>query len=203
MNEDLQLVLKAQNSCRDSFNQLVVKYSNQLVNFLWRRGIVLQEAEDIAQDAFIQAYKKLNFYKAKYSFSTWLYTIARNISIDRMRANKFETISIHSENSREFAAESDDGPTQGMIQGEEKCAMWSLAKRLPPLSYELLQLHYAEEKSIAEIAYITKRSKTGVKVALHRARKQLMKKVNQKGDVGESYREPSIVPLETLRNVGE
>jgi len=203
MNEDLQLVFNAQKGCKDSFNQLVVKYSNQLVNFLWRRGISLQEAEDVAQEALIQAYKKLNYYQPKFSFSTWLYTIARNISIDKLRAKRFETVSIHNENRPDITSEYNDDPAHCIIRDEEKYQMWEMAKKLSPHSYELLQLHYAEEKSISEIAFITKRTKIGVKVALHRARKQLFKNVNENNSVSEEYHIPNIIPLENLGKVGE
>jgi len=177
-NEDRQIIQEIKDGCRSSYNFLVEKYSESLVQFLFRRTLHLQEAEDIAQETFLQGLKKINTYNAKYSFNTWLFTIARNISIDRMRSKKIHIVSINDDSHKEIADHNIEDQGQRTIIEEEKKHLWHLAQSLPIGSYELLQLFYAEEKTIADIAYITRKTKTGVKVGLYRARKLLLKKIN-------------------------
>ena len=129
------------------------------------------DAEDITQESFMKAYTFLDSYNPQYAFSTWLYTIARRLCMDFLK-KKFrerDTISAMQKDQEEYTESKE---RRDIIQ-----SMWSEAAKLSVDYYELLVLAYAEDKSINEIAYITKKTHSNVKTKLHRARKALAQRM--------------------------
>lgn len=85
---DMMLVERALEGNLAAFEQLVSRYQNKLVGFAARMLGDHDEAEDVAQEAFIKAYRALDSFRGQAQFSTWLYRIATNLCIDRARAKK-------------------------------------------------------------------------------------------------------------------
>jgi len=193
---DQSLILKCKKGCKESYNQLVLKYDDQLVCYLWRRLGSLHEAEDIAQEAFIKAFENINSYNRKSNFNTWLFTIARNLSIDQYRSSKITTISLLDHHHALLEDEQHNRPDSQIQKREEISGVWKLAQSLSSSHYELIQLFYAEDKNIGEIAQITGKTKISVRVGLSRARKALQKKVKD----GESLSPLSQSPLAPIVN---
>ncbi|MBN2270051.1 MAG: sigma-70 family RNA polymerase sigma factor, partial [Sedimentisphaerales bacterium] len=79
------LARRSQLGCRASFAELVERYGTGLLRFLRRRTNNLHDAEDLVQDTFVRAYANIHGYRSTYKFSTWLFTIARNLACTRLR----------------------------------------------------------------------------------------------------------------------
>lgn len=87
-DSDAALVERALDKDLAAFEQLVARYQNKIVAYSARMLNDSDEAEDIAQETFIKAYRSLDSFRGASSFSTWLYRIATNLCIDRVRQRK-------------------------------------------------------------------------------------------------------------------
>ena len=82
---DEDLAIQAADGCIASFEQLVQRFQVPLVHFLSQRCESREDAEDIAQEAFVRAHSNLHRYQTRWRFSTWLFTIARRLCINHLR----------------------------------------------------------------------------------------------------------------------
>ncbi len=95
-DEDAALVERALNEDLAAFEQLVTRYQDKITGFAARMLSDRDEAEDVAQEVFIKAYRHLESFRGASSFSTWLYRITTNLCIDRVRAKKRRPQSAYS-----------------------------------------------------------------------------------------------------------
>jgi RNA polymerase sigma-70 factor, ECF subfamily len=100
-DEDMDLVLLSQRGEADAFEQLVIRHQKKMVNIAFRITGSYEDACDVAQDAFVSAWKEIRRFERKARFSTWLYTITVNLSKNRLKqtvtARNRHEISIHAE----------------------------------------------------------------------------------------------------------
>ena len=139
-----------------------------------------EDAEEVAQDAFLKAYKGLPNFKGESKFSTWLYRITYYRSLDYIKRNKRQLamIDVPLEDIRSLALIED-----GLDALEQKERRLQIKEALDALSGNdgvLLTLHYFQELSIKEIAQILDKTEGAIKVNLHRSRKRLAKILAQK-----------------------
>jgi RNA polymerase sigma-70 factor (ECF subfamily) len=131
-------------------------------------------AKDATQESLLRAYHKIHLYDPQKSFAPWLFTIARRVALNekkRKSKRKEDSIQDHNLPSHEESAEN------RLLQ-----PLWALAAEvLNEKYYQALRLHYAEEFSIREIAKIMRKTETGIKVILFRARRKLQAKAKDKG----------------------
>jgi RNA polymerase sigma-70 factor (ECF subfamily) len=106
-DNDLQLIERALEGDLPSFETLVTRYQSRITSYAARMLNDYDEAEDVAQETFIKAYRSLDSFRGASSFSTWLYRIATNLCIDRARTKK----------RRPQSAYSLDEPFEGDEQG--------------------------------------------------------------------------------------
>ena len=85
---DEELIKRFQRGDRDSFNELVHRYKDRILNFLYRFMNDMDAAEDLAQETFLKVYIKKDSYREISKFSTWLYTIASNLAKTELRKIK-------------------------------------------------------------------------------------------------------------------
>ena len=85
---DEVLIKEFQNGNRNSYSQLVTRYRDKIISFLYRYMHDMDSAEDLAQEAFFKVYLKKDSYKETYKFSTWLFTIAANLAKTELRKLK-------------------------------------------------------------------------------------------------------------------
>jgi len=99
---DEELIARFQDGDTYAFDQLVRRYKDPLLNFIFRFIGDLNESEDIVQDTFYRVYKNKHYYKEVAKFSTWIYTIAGNLAKTELRRRKRRKIfSIHKETQTE------------------------------------------------------------------------------------------------------
>lgn len=161
----------------EAFGILVDRYSEVVFSLVVRICGSREDAEEVAQDAFIKAYNNLTKFKGESSFSSWIYRIAYNTAISHLRKHKHMQMSeLHDERLR-AREEEEDGPEEfdtGPFAREEQLERLENAMaQLPPDDRALLVLFYLEDKSIREIAEIVSQSEGNVKIRLHRVRKRL------------------------------
>jgi RNA polymerase sigma-70 factor (ECF subfamily) len=160
------LVREAISGSRAAFARLIERSSGRLACFLAARGLAHEDVEDVVQDAFVRSYEKLSRYdQRRSSFSTWLFTIARNLSTTRARKCSRER--------PEGDLTDVEAPPAG-AEDEAGSGAWAVARRvLPSRQHEVLWLRYGEDMTAREIGSVTGMSEGNVRVALHRARSAL------------------------------
>lgn len=170
---DTYYIERVQSGDTASFACLLDKYSNPVYSLVYRIVSNKEDAEELAQDVFLKAFKSLSGFKGDSSFSTWLYRIAYNTAISSVRKKKREFLSIEeSQLDKTTEADLDDMWQPG--GGEERYQqLESALELLPPEEKGIILLFYMREKTIEEIAGITGLTKVNVKTKLHRIRKKL------------------------------
>lgn len=173
-----QLAERSSAGCLEAFEQLVLRYENRLFNFFWRFTSNHHDAEDLTQETFVRAHRSLHRYDASFSFSAWLFTIAR-----RTGANHFRSV----EHFEELPADEQsalDSPATALERKDEQNSIWRLIQTLKPKLAQALWLRYAEGFSIAETARIMHTNQIHVKVMLHRGRTSLAKMLSRNHPAG-------------------
>jgi RNA polymerase sigma-70 factor (ECF subfamily) len=178
VSTDAELVAQTIRGSTTSFEQLVERYQDRLFRFLLTRCTSRADAEDAAQDAFVNAYRYLESYDGRWQFSTWLYRIAiRSAARNARRQATVET---------EAAVDVPD-LLQQYIQAAERENLWLTAKRLLPQDvYAAMWLSYAEDMPMKEIARALGRPQSWTRVALLRARRRLARALNDDASGKES-----------------
>ncbi len=157
----------------EAFSFLVKKYQDMIYGLSLKMLRNAEDAEELAQDTFVKAFRSLSSYKGTSKFSTWLYRIAYNAAISAMRKRKFELLSL----DEQRISDQEEMKIQqqfGQIRKEELSSYLQKAiESLPADDQVLVTLFYYEEQSIEEIVQITGLTESNVKVKIHRARKKM------------------------------
>lgn len=167
-----QLAAKAKAGCSASFGEIVEQTKNRLFTYLMQLVGNEQDAEDLAQEAYLKAWRNLHSFNGRARFTTWLYTIAKNTAFTHLRRKRTH----QSIDELEEVLTAD--PVRQQPEGE---SIWRIARELKPKFYETLWLFYAEGFSLKETAVIMKTNAVTVRVNLYRARAALAKKVRRAG----------------------
>jgi len=156
----------------NAFSQLIEKHKRLAYTLALRLVTIPEDAEEIAQDAFVKAYQSLKGFKGESKFSTWLYKIVYHESISRLRKKQLETISMDEGFHNFDASETDHFLVQFSIEEQNKLVRAAI-DRLPAEERAIITLYYLNEGTVKEIAAITGDSEPNVKIKLFRARKRL------------------------------
>ncbi|MDQ6609671.1 MAG: sigma-70 family RNA polymerase sigma factor [Bacteroidota bacterium] len=171
----IQLVLAGH---AEVYAQLVNRYQNYVFTIVLRYVKSREDAEEVAQDVFVKAYRSLADFKGASKFSTWLYTIATTSSLTFLRKKKLNVQSLDNENVFAAAATIDGGISANQIEQKSKVAMVNEAiKMLSADDAQVITLFYKGEQTLDEIALILGKEVNAVKVQLHRARTRLKEKM--------------------------
>ncbi len=180
--EDLELVQRAQKGDEKAFALLLKRYRDSIYFMHYKMVNNSADAEDLTIEAFGKAFKNIDRYSPRYAFSTWLFKIASNNSIDFMRRKKEQSVSIESKNDesgkegnyRYIQIETTEpGPEDLLINKQKKKILRSIVKELKPRYRKLIELRYFEERSYEEISDILEIPIGTVKAQLFRARELL------------------------------
>ena len=160
-----------------SFERLVARFESPVFTYVRRMVGNAHDAEDLTQETFVKAYRSLARFDSKYSFSTWLFTIARRTAANFLRGRK-EVVALTDEHD----VEGDSDESRGG-EGEE---LWNLARRLlKGREFELLWLRYGEGFSVKEAAKIVGTLEVHARVLLHRARQRLADRIKDRAQLEE------------------
>jgi RNA polymerase sigma-70 factor (ECF subfamily) len=164
-----------------AFAGIVKRWQSRLINLAWRFCHDRTQAEDMAQDAFVKAFRALETFRGESAFSTWLTAIAINTYRTALRDREpagvsldFATLSTRSARSGE-AAEPD---TLGRLQERERdAAVRRAVLKLPPRYRDALVLYYFEEMNLTEAARVLGIPEGTLKARLHRGRELLRRRL--------------------------
>ncbi|MBM3322551.1 sigma-70 family RNA polymerase sigma factor [candidate division WOR-3 bacterium] len=180
---DDELVRRAQAGNSEAFEELVRRYERKVYNIAYRLLGNEQDASEALQDAFLRAYRFLSKFQFKSSFYTWLYRIATNVSLSKLRGReRVETVSLDQTvgDSGEVALEIPDykyAPERLMQQRELRQALQDAVDELPEDYRSVVVLRDLEDLSNEEVSKVLKLSVAAVKSRLHRGRLVLREKL--------------------------
>ena len=172
-NNDDYYIKKVLAGDTSSFGILVERYQNMVYALSLKMLKHREEAEEVAQDSFVKAFKNIKKFKGDSKFSTWMYRIAYNTCLDRIKGNtKYNSnVEINEITSNEIIAV--EHIFEGIEREERKMIIQNCLDQLPEDERIIVHLFYFEEQSLKEIREILNLSESNIKVKLHRARKKL------------------------------
>ena len=175
---DNEIISKVLSGDHQAYAGLVNRYQNYVFTLTLRMVKNREDAEEVAQDVFIKAYKYLADFRGASKFTTWLYTIVNNTCISFLRKKKLDIHSLDNEKVFEAADSLDSGMRANMVEQKSKLAMVNDAiNLLNPDDAQIITLFYKAEQSLEETAEILGVETNAAKVRLHRARTRLKEKM--------------------------
>jgi RNA polymerase sigma factor (sigma-70 family) len=178
MQPDADLVGATLAGNRDAFGQIVSRYQSLVCSLAYSATGSLGQSEDLAQETFIIAWKRLSYLRERDKLRAWLCGIARNRINDFLRREGREP--NHQAESIEAIPEThapDPQPVDHAISQEEAAILWRSLERIPQIYREVLVLFYREHQSIEAVADHLDLSEEAVKQRLSRGRKFLQEQV--------------------------
>ena len=158
---------------KEDFARLVQQYASQVLDFTTRLLSDRREAEEVAQDAFVKAFRSLDTFNFQSSFCTWVCRIAYHMSLDRLKRQNPYYVDIDN-----LPAIADEELSTGR---EERIAL--MEEAIDDLTNDeqlLIHLYYYEDRPLRDIAYIMDVEPNALATRLHRIRKKLSRMIKQK-----------------------
>ncbi len=176
--KDFKLIDHAVNDGdQQAFAELMDRYKRPVYHMILKMIRNTDDAEDLTIEAFAKAFKNLHRFKKDYTFSTWLFRIATNNTIDFIRKKKLQTFSLNSsftdDGGESVNIDVEDrnlNPQEEAIKTQKIALVQMFVTKLPPKYQRLVKLRYFDELSYEEIAKTLDAPLGTVKAQLHRAR---------------------------------
>ncbi len=160
-----------------AYNVLVGRYKNRVFTLTYNIILNREDAEEVAQDAFVKAFAGLRSFKNQAAFSTWLYRIVVNTALNKKKLRKFVLADIEEQTIHEEGQEI--YPLLKSCEKEDRKKFIQLAMRaLREEERICITLFYLNEFSVAEMEELTGITRSNIKVLLHRGRKHLYEQLN-------------------------
>ncbi len=157
-----------------SFALLVEKHKGLAYTLALRIAKNHEDAEEIAQDAFLKAYNSLGSFKQESKFSTWLYKIIYNTAISRFRKKHIESYSVEESPIADSIQIAEEDGLNILHHKERKKIISKAIGKLKEDEGVAMTLFYLNENSIREIEEITGFTSSNIKILLHRGRKKIL-----------------------------
>lgn len=155
------------------FSVLVDRYKEMIFTLALKMIKNREEAEEVSQDTFIKIYNSLNKFKGDSKFSTWIYKIAYNTCLDRLKKNKKEENTILIDEFSDHLFKTLDNAFSALEEKDRKQTIQNCLNLLSREENFLLTLYYFDDQNLDEIAKIMDINSNNVKVKLFRSRKKL------------------------------
>lgn len=177
---DKEIISRVLQGEQNAYAELVNRYQSYVFTLTIRMIKSREDAEEVAQDVFIKAYRSLADFRGESKFSTWLYTITNTTCITFLRKKKLDTHSLDNEKVFEVADSHDSGFRANIVEQKSRVNMVNAAiSLLSPDDAEIITLFYKAEQNLEEIGRILGLEPNTVKVRLHRARTRLKEKMEK------------------------
>ena len=180
---DPAVVELARKGSEAAYRELLTRYERPVFSLIFRMVRDREMAEDLAQETFIKVLNNLDRYSPEFKFSSWLFKIANNLTIDHLRRRRVDTISIEgspdavtAESARATSisvVSGNESPLEELESRELGTAIERAIGKLRPEYRACIMLRHVEDKSYEEIAEIVKLPLGTVKTYIHRARHEL------------------------------
>ena len=171
---DDELIAEYRSGDYEALQVLFKRYTNALYGFTYRMTHKSDEAEDITQETFIKVWKMLPSYKMTNTFKSWIFTIARNTTIDRLRKKKSNVFSDFDSSDgtnwlTETITDEADLPDELVQKAQDKKLLDGGLETLAADEKEILLLHYSEDMTFDAIGKILKKPLNTIKSKHRRA----------------------------------
>jgi RNA polymerase sigma-70 factor (ECF subfamily) len=194
---DAALMLRVKQGDTAAFEQLVDKYKQPVMNVVYRMLRDATEAEDVAQNVFVQVFKSAGRYEVSSKFSTWLFTIARNLCLNELRrrsrhpADSMDVGHPEQEDQpwQQFEDKKTFSPPDTLLHGELEAKIEEAMAELPENQLTAIVLCRQDELSYEDIAKVLQCSLSATKSLIHRGRETLKQKLKPYLRTG-AWREP-------------
>lgn len=180
---DPAVVEQARKGSEAAYRELLTRYERPVFSLIFRMVRDRETAEDLAQETFIKVLNNLDRYSPEFKFSSWLFKIANNLTIDHLRRRRVDTISIEgapdavtAESAKATSisvVSANESPLEELESRELGTAIERAIGKLRPEYRACIMLRHVEDKSYEEIAEIVKLPLGTVKTYIHRARHEL------------------------------
>jgi RNA polymerase sigma factor (sigma-70 family) len=175
---DIELIKQVLAGDQAAYAGLVKRHQRFVFTLALRFTKNREDAEEIAQDCFVKAYRSLNNFQQTAKFSTWMYTIVYTTCMTFLRKKRLETQSIDSEESQIQLANHISAFNADQVEQKSRFAYLNMAiNQLLPDDAAIISLFYKGEQSLEEISKALGMETNTVKVKLHRARHRLKEKL--------------------------
>jgi len=162
----------------DAFAWFVARYQKQVFLCCRTLGLDADEAEDIASETFLAAYKGIGGYTGRSKLSTWLWKITYNKAISHIRQK------VRQQNRQQGLqrayTDRQESESSEMSLGQEAEIVWNTVKKLPQDLAMAIVLYYREDKSVKEISDIMNKRQSTIRVYLFRGREKLKELLGDK-----------------------
>ncbi|NBC03898.1 MAG: sigma-70 family RNA polymerase sigma factor [Bacteroidetes bacterium] len=186
--EDDKLVERAIQGDQYAYKEIMDKYQKPLYFHVLKMVRNHEQVEDLVQEAFMKAFKNLDTYNTHYAFSTWLYRITTNHTIDYLRKKKLKTTSMNEpvktrDGEIEIQISDEQAKTdRKIIREQRKRIIHEAIENLPEKYRVVIEMRHLQELSYQEIANQLDLPLGTVKAHIFRAREMLYKKLKDKKD---------------------
>lgn len=176
---DSQLIARAQQGDEEAFAALFEAHKRRVYSLCLRMTGNTAEAEDLAQEAFLQLFRKISTFRGESAFSTWLHRLAVNVVLMHLRKKGLQQISLdETDNSQDEPVKRDYGSDDRRLTGSvDRIGLQNAIADLPPGYRTVFVLHDVEGYEHNEIAEIMKCSVGNSKSQLHKARMKLRERL--------------------------
>jgi RNA polymerase sigma-70 factor (ECF subfamily) len=155
------------------FEDLVKNYKDMVFNLLFRLTGDYHLSQDLFQETFLKVYTGLESFESRSKISTWIYSIAVNTFRDDRKKRRWQLLKKNDHRTPDGEEQDHLTPEAQLIRKEEREGIQRRIRALKESLRVPLVLHYIEGLTIQQIAEITGRSGSDIKVSLHRARKKM------------------------------
>ncbi|MDZ7934357.1 MAG: sigma-70 family RNA polymerase sigma factor [Emticicia sp.] len=182
--KDINLLNRIRTGDKSAYKELINRHKDYAFTVAYRILNNREDAEEVAQDAFMQVFGALQSFNAESKFTTWFYRIVFNAALMQKRKNKIESVDIENSSEAFLVSHSSDS-AEDLRKNERKMAIQKALQNLSADDATMITLFYLKELSLEEIAEITGISAETAKVKIHRARKRLAEEMKKllKGEV--------------------
>jgi RNA polymerase sigma-70 factor (ECF subfamily) len=182
-DNEQELIAQALNGSQKAYTLLTERHRASVYHIVYKIVRDAETANDLVQETFMKAFASLASYRSDYRFSTWLYKIAANCSIDHLRKRRIQALSLErhlDENSDQAKIEVPDysyHPERDLERKEQRFSIEEAIESLPPKYREVIIYRHKDDKSYEEIADLLNMPIGTVKARIFRARELLKKKL--------------------------
>jgi RNA polymerase sigma-70 factor (ECF subfamily) len=171
--DDKALVKRAQQGNQEAFAKLVTRHQRYVYNLAYRLLRDTDEAEDLAQEAFLRAWRGLGGFRGEAKFTTWLYRVVTNLCYNRLNGLRRQLVDVNADDVDLLASPSDKDPPVVAEAAERRAFLHRQIAALPDKYQLVITLFYLQGFSYQEIAQVLDLPLGTVKTHLYRARERL------------------------------
>jgi RNA polymerase sigma factor (sigma-70 family) len=176
--KDIVLLNRIRAGDKLAYKELINRHKDYAFTVAYRILNSREDAEEVAQDAFMQVFGALNSFNGESKFTTWFYRIVFNAALMQKRKNRIFADDIETSSEAYLVSHSSDS-TEDLRKNERQKAIQKALQNLSADDSVMITLFYLKEQSLEEIAEITQISAETAKVKIHRARKRLAEEMKK------------------------